>query len=66
MLPSIRGCRSRRASGGQTIVTGAAMYQMRAHWRRAVRLPEHNHPQEQVTHVVKGRLRLSSMALHMN
>jgi quercetin dioxygenase-like cupin family protein len=42
----------------QTIVTGASMYQMRAHLEAGSRLPEHNHSQEQVTHVVKGRLRL--------
>jgi quercetin dioxygenase-like cupin family protein len=42
----------------QTITTGPSMYQMRAHLDAGSRLPEHNHPQEQVTHVVKGRLRL--------
>ncbi len=42
----------------QTIVTGASIYQMRAHLEAGSRLPDHHHPQEQVTHVVKGRLRL--------
>ena len=42
----------------QTITTGATMYQMRARLDAGSRLPEHQHPQEQVTHVISGRLRM--------
>lgn len=42
----------------QTITTGATMYQMRAELAAGSRLPEHQHPQEQITHVLSGRLRL--------
>ena len=42
----------------QTITTGATMYQMRAQLDAGSRLPEHQHPQEQVTHVISGRLRM--------
>jgi quercetin dioxygenase-like cupin family protein len=41
----------------QTITTGATMYQMRAELKAGSRLPEHHHPQEQIMHVVHGRLR---------
>jgi quercetin dioxygenase-like cupin family protein len=40
----------------QTITTGASMYQMRAELEAGSRLPEHQHPQEQITHVISGRL----------
>lgn len=40
----------------QTIVTGATMYQMHARLEAGSRLPEHHHPQEQITHVISGRL----------
>ena len=40
----------------QTIVTGATMYQMHARLEQGSRLPEHHHPQEQITHVISGRL----------
>jgi quercetin dioxygenase-like cupin family protein len=42
----------------RTITTGASMYQMRAELEAGSRLPEHQHPQEQIVHVIKGRLRL--------
>ena len=42
----------------QTITTGAAMYQMRARLDAGSQLPEHQHPQEQITHVISGRVRM--------
>ena len=42
----------------QTITTGATMYQMRARLDAGSRLPEHQHPQEQITHVISGRVRM--------
>src|SRR3954451_6321368 len=41
----------------QTITTGKTMYQMRAHLEAGSKLPEHAHPQEQIAHVVSGRVR---------
>lgn len=41
----------------QTITTGATMYQMRAELDAGSRLPVHSHPQEQVAHVLSGRIR---------
>lgn len=34
------------------------MYQMRAHLDAGSRMPEHQHAQEQIAHVVKGRMRI--------
>ena len=42
----------------RTITTGLTMYQMRAELAAGSRLPEHAHPQEQIAHVIKGRLKL--------
>ena len=42
----------------RTITTGTAMYQMRAQLTAGSRLPEHSHPQEQIAHVIKGRMKL--------
>jgi quercetin dioxygenase-like cupin family protein len=42
----------------RTITTGTTMYQMRAELKAGSRLPEHHHPQEQIAHVVSGRMRL--------
>ena len=42
----------------RTIVTGASMYQMRAELAAGSRLPEHHHPQEQIAHVLRGRIRM--------
>ena len=42
----------------RTITHGSTMYQMRAELEAGSRLPEHQHPQEQIAHVVSGRMRL--------
>lgn len=42
----------------RTLTTGSSMYQMRAELDAGSRMPEHHHPQEQIAHVVKGRMRL--------
>jgi quercetin dioxygenase-like cupin family protein len=42
----------------RTIAVGASMYQMRAELTAGSRLPEHSHFQEQIAHVVKGRMKL--------
>ncbi|MGI8957010.1 MAG: cupin domain-containing protein [Chthoniobacterales bacterium] len=42
----------------RTIAQGATMYQMRAELKAGSRLPEHAHPQEQIAHVVRGRMRM--------
>ncbi|MEP6937309.1 MAG: cupin domain-containing protein [Chthoniobacterales bacterium] len=42
----------------QTITSGQTMYQMLAHLDAGSRLPEHRHPQEQITHVIRGRVRM--------
>ena len=42
----------------QTITTGETMYQMRAQLDAGSRLPEHRHPQEQITHVITGHVRM--------
>jgi quercetin dioxygenase-like cupin family protein len=42
----------------RTIASGATMYQMRAELAAGSRLPEHAHPQEQIAHVIKGRMKL--------
>ena len=42
----------------RTITHGATMYQMRAELEAGSRLPEHQHPQEQITHVISGKIRL--------
>ena len=42
----------------QTITTGEKMYQMRARLGSGSLLPEHRHVQEQITHVITGRLRM--------
>jgi quercetin dioxygenase-like cupin family protein len=34
------------------------MYQMLAELKAGSRMPEHKHPQEQVVHIVKGRMKL--------
>ena len=40
----------------QTITTGATMYQMIAELKAGSVLPVHQHPQEQITHIIRGRL----------
>ena len=42
----------------RTIATGASMYQMRAELAAGSVLPEHKHPQEQIAHVIKGRMKI--------
>ena len=34
------------------------MYQMHAELKAGSRLPEHTHPQEQIAHVVRGRMKM--------
>ena len=42
----------------RTIATGPSMYQMRAELAEGSRLPAHTHPQEQIAHVIRGRMKL--------
>ncbi len=42
----------------RTIASGDSMYQMRAELAAGSRLPEHVHPQEQIAHVISGRMKL--------
>jgi len=42
----------------RTIIAGATMYQMRAELVAGSRMPEHSHSQEQIAHVIKGRMKL--------
>jgi unsaturated pyranuronate lyase len=42
----------------RTLVHGPAMYQMLAQLDAGSRLPEHQHRQEQIAHVLSGRIRL--------
>ena len=42
----------------QTITHGASMYQMIAQLDAGSVMPEHKHPQEQIAHVLRGRIRL--------
>lgn len=43
----------------RTTVSGRAMSQMVVTLEARRHLPEHRHPQEQIVHVVRGRLRVS-------
>jgi quercetin dioxygenase-like cupin family protein len=42
----------------RTLTIGASMYQMLAQLEAGSRLPEHRHTQEQIAHVLQGRMRL--------
>lgn len=42
----------------RTIANGATMYQMVAKLDAGSRMPEHQHPQEQIVHIIQGRMRL--------
>jgi quercetin dioxygenase-like cupin family protein len=42
----------------RTVTAGASMYQMRAELAAGSRMPEHVHFQEQIAHVIKGRMKL--------
>lgn len=42
----------------QTIANGDTMYQMLAHLQAGSKMPEHQHPQEQIVHILSGRMKL--------
>jgi unsaturated pyranuronate lyase len=42
----------------RTVASGRTMYQMVAELRAHSRMPEHQHPQEQLVHILKGRMKL--------
>ena len=42
----------------QTVAHGKTMYQMLATLAAGSRMPEHLHPQEQIVHILEGRMRL--------
>jgi quercetin dioxygenase-like cupin family protein len=42
----------------QTITSGKTMYQMMAKLDAGSRMPEHKHPQEQIVHILEGRMKL--------
>lgn len=42
----------------QTVTSGKTMYQMLAHLESGSKMPEHHHPQEQVVHMLQGRMKL--------
>ena len=42
----------------QTVAHGKTMYQMLAKLAAGSRMPEHSHPQEQIVHILEGRMRL--------
>jgi quercetin dioxygenase-like cupin family protein len=42
----------------RTQTSGQTMYQMIARLEAASRMPEHRHPQEQIVHILEGRMRL--------
>jgi quercetin dioxygenase-like cupin family protein len=42
----------------QTVTSGKAMYQMLATLEPGSKMPEHRHPQEQIVHVLSGRMKL--------
>ena len=42
----------------QTVANGKTMYQMIAQLDAGSRMPEHRHPQEQVVHILSGKMRL--------
>jgi len=42
----------------QTIAHGRTMYQMIAHLDAGSRMPEHKHAQEQIVHILSGRMKL--------
>jgi len=50
MTPTVR----RRA-----IATGEKLYQMLVELKQGSHLPAHQHPHEQIVHVIKGRLKLT-------
>jgi unsaturated pyranuronate lyase len=42
----------------QTKTSGFRMYQMLAELRAGSKMPEHRHPQEQIVHILNGRMKL--------
>ncbi len=42
----------------RTQTSGATMYQMVAKLEAGSRMPEHQHPNEQIVHILSGRMRL--------
>ena len=42
----------------QTVTNGKAMYQMLATLVAGSKMPEHRHPQEQIVHILAGRMKL--------
>jgi quercetin dioxygenase-like cupin family protein len=42
----------------RTITSGTSMYQMMAKLDAGSRMPEHTHPQEQIVHILEGRMKL--------
>ncbi len=42
----------------QTVSSGKSMYQMRAALEAGSKMPEHQHPQEQIVHILSGRMKL--------
>ncbi len=42
----------------QTVASGKTMYQMIAQLDAGSKMPEHRHPQEQVVHILSGRMKL--------
>jgi len=43
----------------RTITTGMTMYQMRAELEAGCQMPVHSHRQEQIAHIVSGRVRFT-------
>jgi len=42
----------------QTLVSGKTMYQMLATLEAGSKMPAHQHPQEQIVHILSGRMKL--------
>jgi len=42
----------------QTVASGETMYQMLAHLQAGSKMPEHQHPQEQLVYILSGRMKL--------
>jgi len=42
----------------QTVTSGKTMYQMLAKLEAGSKMPDHRHPQEQIVHILEGRMKL--------
>ena len=42
----------------RTVTSGKTMYQMMARLEAGSKMPAHQHPQEQIVHILEGRMRL--------